>query len=71
MKKKRFSVEQIVVVSKQVEVGTLDVGGPLASLPFGSLAAHNFIKIRPPAIELGGSRASGFLFRFLPELQRT
>jgi predicted dinucleotide-binding enzyme len=28
-----------------VDLGTLDVGGPLASLPFGSLAAHNFIKI--------------------------
>jgi hypothetical protein len=45
MKKKRFSVEQIVVVLKQVDLGTLDVGGRLASLPFGSLAAHNFIKI--------------------------
>lgn len=28
-----------------VDLGTLDVGGPLASLPFGSLAAHSFIKI--------------------------
>jgi predicted dinucleotide-binding enzyme len=28
-----------------VDLGTLDVGGPLASLPFGPLAAHNFIKI--------------------------
>jgi predicted dinucleotide-binding enzyme len=28
-----------------VDLGSLDVGGRLASLPFGSLAAHNFIKI--------------------------
>lgn len=28
-----------------VDLGTLDVGGPLASLPFGALASHNFIKI--------------------------
>ncbi|CAE6846755.1 MULTISPECIES: NADPH-dependent F420 reductase [Paraburkholderia] len=28
-----------------VDLGTLDVGGPLASLPFGPLAAINFIKI--------------------------
>lgn len=28
-----------------VDLGTLDVGGPLTSLPFGSLAAQNFIKI--------------------------
>ncbi|AZE55215.1 hypothetical protein C4K03_3060 [Pseudomonas synxantha] len=28
-----------------VDLGTLDVGGPLASLPFGSLSAQNFIKI--------------------------
>lgn len=28
-----------------VDLGALDVGGPLASLPFGSLAAVNFIKI--------------------------
>lgn len=28
-----------------VDLGTLDVGGPLASLPFGSPAAHNFIKV--------------------------
>ena len=28
-----------------VDLGVLDVGGPLASLPFGSLAAANFIKI--------------------------
>ena len=28
-----------------VDLGTLDVGGPLASLPFGSLAATQFIKI--------------------------
>jgi len=28
-----------------VDLGRLDVGGPLTSLPFGSLAATNFIKI--------------------------
>jgi predicted dinucleotide-binding enzyme len=28
-----------------VDLGTLDVGGPLAQLPFGPLAAANFIKI--------------------------
>ena|SRR5258706_3876542 len=28
-----------------VDLGALDVGGPLASLPFGPLAATNFIKI--------------------------
>lgn len=28
-----------------VDLGTLDVGGPLASLPFGGLSTHNFIKI--------------------------
>ncbi|SFJ74449.1 hypothetical protein SAMN05216304_11367 [Bosea sp. OK403] len=28
-----------------VDLGSLDVGGPLASLPFGSLSSHNFIKI--------------------------
>ena len=28
-----------------VDLGALDVGGPLASLPFGPLAAVNFIKI--------------------------
>lgn len=28
-----------------VDLGGLDVGGPLAGLPFGSLAAHSFIKI--------------------------
>jgi len=28
-----------------VDLGPLDVGGPLASLPFGALAAVNFIKI--------------------------
>jgi len=28
-----------------VDLGSLDVGGPLASLPFGPLAAHNFVKI--------------------------
>ena len=28
-----------------VDLGVLDVGGPLASLPFGSLAAINFVKI--------------------------
>jgi predicted dinucleotide-binding enzyme len=28
-----------------VDLGSLDVGGRLATLPFGALAAHNFIKI--------------------------
>jgi predicted dinucleotide-binding enzyme len=28
-----------------VDLGVLDVGGPLTSLPFGSLAGINFIKI--------------------------
>jgi len=28
-----------------VDLGALDVGGRLAELPFGSLAATNFIKI--------------------------
>ena len=28
-----------------VDLGPLDVGGPLASLPFGSLAAINFVKV--------------------------
>ncbi len=28
-----------------VDLGTLDVGGPLTSLPFGSLAGINFIKV--------------------------
>jgi len=28
-----------------VDLGMPDVGGPLASLPFGSLAAINFVKI--------------------------
>jgi predicted dinucleotide-binding enzyme len=28
-----------------VDLGALDIGGPLASLPFGALAAINFIKI--------------------------
>jgi len=28
-----------------VDLGLLDVGGPLASLPFGSLAGQNFVKI--------------------------
>ena len=28
-----------------VDLGSLDVGGPLASLPFGSLSAQNFIRI--------------------------
>lgn len=28
-----------------VDLGVLDIGGPLASLPFGALAAINFIKI--------------------------
>ncbi len=28
-----------------VDLGMLDIGGPLTSLPFGALAMHNFIKI--------------------------
>ncbi|MDQ0513173.1 NADPH-dependent F420 reductase [Ancylobacter amanitiformis] len=28
-----------------VDLGPLDIGGPLAQLPFGSLSAHQFIKI--------------------------
>lgn len=28
-----------------IDLGTLDVGGPLASLPFGPLSTHNFISI--------------------------
>ena len=28
-----------------IDLGALDVGGPLASLPFGALATHNFIRI--------------------------
>ncbi|MES2041181.1 MAG: NAD(P)-binding domain-containing protein [Pseudomonadota bacterium] len=28
-----------------VDLGVLDVGGPLASLPFGPLSTHNFIRI--------------------------
>jgi predicted dinucleotide-binding enzyme len=28
-----------------VDLGALDVGGPLASLPYGALSSHNFIKI--------------------------
>ncbi|KLD71365.1 NADPH-dependent F420 reductase [Xanthomonas pisi] len=28
-----------------VDLGSLDVGGPLASLPFGSLSAQNFVKL--------------------------
>jgi len=28
-----------------VDLGPLDVGGPLASLPFGALAAISFVKI--------------------------
>jgi 8-hydroxy-5-deazaflavin:NADPH oxidoreductase len=28
-----------------VDLGALDVGGPLASLPFGSLAAINLVRI--------------------------
>lgn len=28
-----------------VNLGSLDVGGPLASLPFGSLSAQNFVKL--------------------------
>lgn len=29
-----------------VDLGPLDVGGPLASLPFGALSTHNFVKLR-------------------------
>ncbi|QTG16947.1 NADPH-dependent F420 reductase (plasmid) [Agrobacterium tumefaciens] len=28
-----------------VDLGSLDVGGPLAQLPFGTLSSHNFIRI--------------------------
>lgn len=28
-----------------VDLGSLDVGGPLASLPFGALSTHNFIRV--------------------------
>lgn len=28
-----------------VDLGALDVGGPLASLPFGSLSTHNFVSL--------------------------
>ncbi|MDC8746537.1 NAD(P)-binding domain-containing protein [Xanthomonas campestris] len=28
-----------------VDLGSLDIGGPLASLPFGSLSAQNFVKL--------------------------
>lgn len=28
-----------------VDLGTLDVGGPLASLPFGTLVGVSFIKV--------------------------
>jgi predicted dinucleotide-binding enzyme len=28
-----------------VDLGSLDVGGRLATLPFGALAGHNFVKI--------------------------
>lgn len=28
-----------------VDLGSLDVGGPLASLPFGALSTHNFVKV--------------------------
>lgn len=28
-----------------VDLGSLDIGGQLASLPFGALSTHNFIKI--------------------------
>jgi predicted dinucleotide-binding enzyme len=28
-----------------VDLGPIDVGGPLASLPFGALAAQDFIRI--------------------------
>lgn len=27
-----------------VDLGALDIGGPLASLPFGPLSTHNFIR---------------------------
>lgn len=29
-----------------VDLGPLDVGGPLASLPFGALSTHNFVRLR-------------------------
>lgn len=28
-----------------IDLGTLDVGGPLAALPFGPLSTHNFVRI--------------------------
>lgn len=28
-----------------VDLGTLDVGGPLASLPFGALSSHEFVRV--------------------------
>lgn len=28
-----------------VDLGSLDIGGPLASLPFGALSTHNFVRI--------------------------
>jgi predicted dinucleotide-binding enzyme len=28
-----------------VDLGSLDVGGPLASLPFGALSSHNFVRV--------------------------
>ena len=28
-----------------IDLGALDVGGPLASLPFGALAMHNLVRI--------------------------
>ncbi|GJJ02804.1 NADP oxidoreductase [Duganella rhizosphaerae] len=28
-----------------IDLGALDVGGPLASLPFGTLSTHNFVRI--------------------------
>ncbi|KPF93424.1 hypothetical protein IP81_04270 [Novosphingobium sp. AAP83] len=39
----RAILEAIGVVA--IDLGTLDVGGPLASLPFGPLAMHNFVRI--------------------------
>jgi hypothetical protein len=35
-----------------VDLGALDVGGALTSLPFGSLASINFIKIRQSEADL-------------------
>ncbi|MCY1669674.1 NAD(P)-binding domain-containing protein [Novosphingobium sp. SL115] len=39
----RAIIEAIGFVA--IDLGTLDVGGPLASLPFGALAMHNFVRI--------------------------